>query len=79
MIIEEWTESLSQAYEYLIHRLDHHHTEINAYAATNPAEFFAVMCEYYFTSPQTLIDHYPKVYKELKRFFRQQTQPIRNQ
>ncbi len=70
MPIEEWTTSLSAAYQHLIKRLEHHHGEINAYAATNPAEFFAVMCEYFFTAPDTLKKHYPKVFKELRAYFR---------
>ncbi len=69
MEITEWTESLSNAYAHLIKRLEHHHLEINAYAATNPAEFFAVMSEYYFTAPQVLMKHYPKVYRELKAYY----------
>jgi len=69
MLIEEWTESLSTAYQHLIKRLEHHHAEINAYAATNPAEFFAVMCEYFFTAPEILKKHYPKVFKELRAYF----------
>ena len=47
MEITEWTESLSGAYQHLIKRLGHHHNEINTYAAINPAEFFAVMSEYF--------------------------------
>lgn len=72
MPIEEWTESLSNAYQRLIKRLEHHHAEINPYAATNPAEFFAVMCEYYFTAPNILKKHYPKVFKELRAYFRRE-------
>jgi Mlc titration factor MtfA (ptsG expression regulator) len=69
MEISEWTKSLSSAYAHLMKRLEHHHQEINPYAATNPAEFFAVMSEYYFTAPKTLIKHYPKVYRELKAYY----------
>lgn len=72
MLIEEWTESLSTAYQHLIKRLEHHHAEINAYAATNPAEFFAVMCEYFFTAPEILKEYYPKVFKELRAYFRRE-------
>jgi len=70
MPIEEWTDSLSSAYQHLLKRLEHHHAEINPYAATNPAEFFAVMCEYFFTAPYILKKHYPKVFKELRAYFR---------
>jgi Mlc titration factor MtfA (ptsG expression regulator) len=69
MTISEWTDSLSRAYEKLSHRVETHHAKINAYAATNPAEFFAVMCEYFFTAPELLIEHYPKVYQQLKTYF----------
>jgi hypothetical protein len=69
MEISQWTESLSRAYAHLIERLKHHHNEINPYAATNPAEFFAVMSEYYFTAPQILIQYYPKVYHELRAYY----------
>jgi Mlc titration factor MtfA (ptsG expression regulator) len=69
MKISEWTASLSNAYEYLIEQLEQSTNKVNAYAATNPAEFFAVMSEYYFTAPQILIKHYPKVYRELKAYY----------
>ncbi len=78
MLIKEWTKSLTNAYKHLILRLDHHHNEINAYAAKNPAEFFAVMCEYFFTAPQILIDYYPKVYNELCLYFRQHPHQTRS-
>lgn len=69
MKISMWTESLSAAYQHLKKRLAHHHAEINPYAASNPAEFFAVMSEYYFTAPHVLIKYYPKVYYELKAYY----------
>ena len=69
MKTSEWTASLSYAYERLIDQLKHNSNEVNAYASTNPAEFFAVMSEYYFTAPQILIKHYPKVYRELKAYY----------
>jgi len=70
MEIDQWTESLSTAYAHLIKRLAHHHLEINPYASTNPAEFFAVMSEYYFTAPSILMKYYPKVYNELKAYYK---------
>jgi len=71
MPIEAWTRSLSEAYDDLARRAKHHHGRINAYAATNPAEFFAVICEYFFTAPDVLHDEYPHVYGQLKAYFRQ--------
>ncbi len=72
MPIEAWTKALSQAYQHLLTRLQHHHhSAIDPYAATNPAEFFAVICEYFFTDPHTLHSHCPAVYDQLKAYFRQ--------
>jgi Mlc titration factor MtfA (ptsG expression regulator) len=71
MAVEAWTASLSEAYERLVSRVEHHRGAINPYAATNPAEFFAVMCEYFFTAPELLFERYPAVYEQLKAYFRQ--------
>ena len=43
---------------------------IDKYAATNKAEFFAVMSEYYFNKPEILKKHFPNIYKELKKFYK---------
>lgn len=71
MPIEQWTASLSQAYDHLIKNLQLYNTSINSYAATNPAEFFSVVCEYFFTAPEILYHNFPDVYQQLKRYFRQ--------
>ncbi len=50
MVRQQWTNAFSNAFEYLQQQLDHHHHPyINSYAATNPAEFFAVVSEYFFS------------------------------
>lgn len=72
MQIKQWTAALSDAYEVLQQHVAHHQrTRINAYAATTPAEFFAVVSEYFFTAPDTLQHHCPKVYLQLTHFYRQ--------
>lgn len=72
MPIEAWSHALGEAYQRLVEKVErHHHTAINPYAATNPAEFFAVICEYFFTAPEILQRHVPAVYEQLKRYFRQ--------
>ncbi len=71
MPIAAWTKALSRAYENLQQHLVHHHSPINAYAATDPAEFFAVICEYFFTDPETLHQYCANVYTQLKAYFRQ--------
>ncbi len=78
MPIEKWTEALSHAYNRLVKQVENgKHTHINPYAATNPAEFFAVLCEYFFTAPELLHHLEPKVYRQLKHYFLQD--PLRRQ
>ena len=42
---------------------------IGEYAATNEAEFFAVITERFYESPQSLKKHFPDIYNELKQFY----------
>jgi len=42
---------------------------LGSYAATNEAEFFAVVTERFFESPQSLKKHFPELYHELKEFY----------
>lgn len=46
-------------------------TDIDAYAATSPAEFFAVISEVFFERPEVVAHAYPAVYKNLTQFYRQ--------
>ncbi|WP_456450517.1 zinc-dependent peptidase, partial [Hydrogenimonas sp.] len=46
---------------------------IGDYAATNEAEFFAVVTELFFTRPVTLKKHFPDLYEEFKAFYRLDT------
>jgi len=72
MVRQQWTKAFSDALEHLEQQLVHHrHPGINPYAATAPAEFFAVVSEYFFTDPLTLRHHYPVVYDQLVLFYRQ--------
>ena len=45
--------------------------ELDDYAATDPAEFFAVMSELFFTVPDELREDQPGVYEQLAAFYRQ--------
>ena len=45
-------------------------TSIDAYGATNEAEFFAVVVEQFFEKPLQLNDRYPDLYAELALFFK---------
>jgi MtfA peptidase len=43
---------------------------IDPYAATDPAEFFAVCSESFFLSPDALRTEFPAVFEQLERFYR---------
>ena len=49
-------------------------SEINPYAGTNEAEFFAVVTEYFFEKPEKLQEHHPELYDLLTRAFLQNPQ-----
>lgn len=46
-------------------------SDIDAYGATNPAEFFAVITEMFFEKPRALKRRHPELYAELAGFYRQ--------
>ena len=48
-----------------------YHARINPYAATSPAEFFAVISEYFFCVPEILHSHFADVYQQLQLYYRQ--------
>lgn len=66
---KQWTDSLSKAFKDLNNNLEYAY--INRYASTNPSEFFAVISEYFFTTPETVKSHQPDVYHQLVLFFKQ--------
>ncbi len=49
-------------------------SEINGYAGTNEAEFFAVVTEYFFEQPGKLRAHHPELYELLAQLFHQDPQ-----
>lgn len=67
-----WAEDFSKAYDALCLQLEAgQSTFIDPYAATDPAEFFAVMSEYFFTAPDVLRKTFPDVHKQLTLLYRQ--------
>lgn len=67
-----WTDAFSAAYGDLERRAQAgEDTPLDPYAAEDPAEFFAVMSEAFFETPQVLWDTYPAVYRQLRDFYRQ--------
>jgi Mlc titration factor MtfA (ptsG expression regulator) len=56
----------------LISDIQDGHSDINPYGATNPAEFFAVVAEYFFKRPDLLEKNHPELFKMLSSIFNQQ-------
>jgi len=74
MRIDAWAQAMQQAYDQMNAELDANpeaQTAIDPYAAENPAEFFAVTSEYFFTAPDLLQQAFPAVYAQLAAFYRQ--------
>lgn len=44
---------------------------IDAYAASDPAECFAVLSEYFFSAPELLVERFPSLYQRFCQFYRQ--------
>ena len=69
---EHWYRVFSAAFDDLCARVEAgEETAIDDYATEGPDEFFAVASEYFFELPEVLDECYPKVYAELRAFYRQ--------
>jgi MtfA peptidase len=67
-----WIAAFEPAYLDFCERVDRGEgTAIDPYAATAPAEFFAVLSEVFFEAPSLLRREYPAVYAELAGFYGQ--------
>ena len=67
-----WAAALSAAYDALCLQVAAGESPcIDPYAATNPAEFFAVLTECFFTAPEILQNCYPEVHQQLALFYQQ--------
>ncbi len=72
---DSWTKVLLEDFKKLNHvalknREWGKYKLLGSYAATNEAEFFAVVTERFFESPHSLKRHFPELYKELKDFYK---------
>lgn len=72
MSVAEWSRVFNAAYA-VFHGWVDAETDLpfDDYAATDPAEFFAVASETLFLAPKRLRDALPEVYAQLARFYRQ--------
>ena len=66
-----WARVLGSEYEQLVDDVRHRHPDvIDAYGATNAAEFFAVVTECFFEKPRPLRAKHPELYDQLRDFYR---------
>ncbi|NNM82701.1 MAG: zinc-dependent peptidase [Burkholderiales bacterium] len=65
-----WHDAFVGAYEALCREVDSGgFSSIDPYATTSPAEFFAVVTEYFFTAPAVLEQRFPEVFGQLALFY----------
>lgn len=70
--LKRWSHDFNEVYDTLQRQVAYHqHTALNPYASVSPAEFFAVVTEYFFEAPDLLYRHYPNIYRDLQGFYRQ--------
>ena len=69
---QRWSEVCSKEYLELCERVEHGRpTFFDSYAATDEAEFFAVVTETFFCKPENMKHQHPKLYQVLQDFYRQ--------
>ncbi|HCV65760.1 MAG TPA: DgsA anti-repressor MtfA [Serratia sp.] len=72
--IAAWEHDLHAAMENLQDEIDmvgEEAASMDAYAATDPAECFAVLSEYFFSAPELLANRFPLLYQHFCRFYKQ--------
>lgn len=71
----DWKAAFEPAFADLCRRdQSDEESAIDLYAASSPAECFAVCSECFFELPHVLMAHYPAVYEQLRLFYRQDPQ-----
>lgn len=71
MSARDWARHWSAAYDDFGRRVDAgEDTRLDPYAAEDPAEFFAVMSEAFFETPEVVEEEFPEVYRQLQAFYR---------
>jgi Mlc titration factor MtfA (ptsG expression regulator) len=68
---QDWARVMTLEFDALLARLARQEPSlIDSYAATSPAEFFAVTTELFFERPSELASERPALYEQLKRCYR---------
>ena len=67
-----WTGALSKGFDYSKRKCDlGKHIGVDCYAASSPAEFFAVLSEVFFERPDVVKHRYPDIYDQFCQYYRQ--------
>jgi len=72
--VAQWESLLRAAMEDLQEEVDlvgEDAASMDAYAATDPAECFAVLSEYFFSSTELFTERFPDLYRCFVQFYRQ--------
>ncbi|MFI8415838.1 DgsA anti-repressor MtfA [Serratia sp. NPDC078593] len=72
--VAAWEHDLHAAMENIQDEIDmvgEEATSIDAYAASDPAECFAVLSEYFFSAPELLAARFPTLYQHFSTFYKQ--------
>ncbi|MCE5327613.1 MAG: zinc-dependent peptidase [Planctomycetaceae bacterium] len=69
---KRWQEVFGREYRRLVRKVERNRDDevLDEYGATDPAEFFAVATETFFTQPRQLKQVHGELYRELARFYR---------
>ena len=77
---EDWAQVLSNEYQLLINSMEQgRESLLDEYGATSPAEFFAVVTECFFLKSLELKSGHPRLYDQMKLYYRQDPAFFRSQ
>jgi Mlc titration factor MtfA (ptsG expression regulator) len=71
-LAHEYTQPWVKMMHREIHKIEIGRSDINPYAVTNQAEFFAVVSEYFFEKPDQFQNKHPELYEMLSKIFGQE-------
>lgn len=69
-LLKPWTKIMYAEIEKIVAN----RSDINPYALTNHAEFFAVVCEYFFENPEKFKEKHEQLYELMNQIFRKSEQ-----
>ena len=72
MSVDDWVIAFTEGFDRFQHNCKTgKHAGFDCYAATSPAEFFAVFSEVFFERPGLLSQHYPAIHQQLCLYYQQ--------